>query len=58
MGAVVKARLRCLFAERDKAAARLARIDRLISRAGATYSRKAGYRANLRPETVRREVGA
>lgn len=52
----MKGRIRCLFAERDAATARLARIDRLISRAGASYSRKAGYRANLRPETLRREV--
>ena len=52
----MKARIRCLFAERDRAAARLARIDRLISRAGSTYSRQAGYRANLRPEALRREV--
>lgn len=52
----MKARLRCLFAERDRAAARVARIDRLINRAGASYSRKAGYRANLRVETLRREV--
>jgi hypothetical protein len=54
----MKARIACLFAERDKAAARLARIDRLLSRAGSSYSRKAGYRANLRQEALRREVGA
>lgn len=52
----MKARLRCLFAERDAAAARLARIDRLLTRAGSAYSRAAGYRANLRPEALRREV--
>jgi anti-sigma factor RsiW len=55
---VSRARIARLFAARDAAARRVARLDRLIARANAGYSERAGYTVRLRRESLRREVGA
>lgn len=52
------ARLRCLFAARDAVARRLAELDKGIAEAGDAYRVTRGYSVRLRPEILRKEVGA